>query len=159
MWRVISLQSGEEVATFTSEGFFTFHPINAFERESNDDGSVEEVVVDLITFPSAAIISGLYLNNLYANFSQVNALWVQATPQRFLLPVGEQIEAIRAGTGAKPGSLPVSALPVLAPPTPLGFYAIELPTVNPAFEGLPYRYAFAMGLTAASGNESGTMYV
>ncbi len=91
-------------------------------------------------------------------FSHVNALWEQARPQRFLLPVGEQIEAIRDGTGAKPGSLPVSSLPALAPPTPLGSHAVELPTVNPAFEGLPYRFAFAMGLTAASGNESGTMY-
>jgi len=155
VWRVVSLQSGVEVATYQSAGFFSFHHLNAFERVNASNGHTE-IVLDLISFPSTDLIQALYLDNLFANYSDVMKLWAEGRPLRYVLPI--------PNPGAKHGSHDIMArvkehplssdelraLPSLAAPVSLGDLAIELPTVNSAIEGLPYRYAYALAMPLSS---------
>ncbi len=55
--RVIDKESGELVGTGTTEPFFAFHHINAFEQDG-------ELVVDLVAYPDTGIIDDLYLDEL-----------------------------------------------------------------------------------------------
>ena len=128
-FRVVDLQSGEEVATFASqEGFFMFHHINAYEHLDASTGTLS-IVLDLIAYPDCTLIPLLSLANIRANYSEIMALWSEARTMRFILPL----------TGNTPDRiLTVPALDLNLPP-------IELPSTSPAVEGLDYRFAFAMG--------------
>ncbi|HLZ62023.1 MAG TPA: carotenoid oxygenase family protein [Ktedonosporobacter sp.] len=54
---VIRKSDGELVATYTSEAFFSFHHINAFEQGG-------DLLVDIAAYPDASLIRQLYMDNL-----------------------------------------------------------------------------------------------
>ncbi len=54
---VVSKESGEVVRRFEGEPGFSFHKINAFDREG-------EIVLDLISYPDSKMIEVLYLRNM-----------------------------------------------------------------------------------------------
>ncbi|HKV02636.1 MAG TPA: carotenoid oxygenase family protein, partial [Ktedonobacteraceae bacterium] len=54
---VIDKNDGQVIHTSTSEAFFAFHHINAFERD-------EEVIIDIASTPDSSIIGSLYLKQL-----------------------------------------------------------------------------------------------
>jgi beta,beta-carotene 9',10'-dioxygenase len=54
---VLDRQTGEVVARFDSDPFFAFHHVNAFE-----DG--DDLVVDIVAYPDADVISAFYLKRL-----------------------------------------------------------------------------------------------
>ncbi|WP_336359917.1 carotenoid oxygenase family protein [Haladaptatus sp. ZSTT2] len=54
---IIDRENGRVVATPRAPSFFTFHHVNAFEREGH-------IVVDLVAYPNPDIIDGLYLDRL-----------------------------------------------------------------------------------------------
>jgi len=56
---VIDKHDGQVIHTAKSEAFFSFHHINAFERDG-------EVIVDLATMPDASLIDSFYLQKLTA---------------------------------------------------------------------------------------------
>lgn len=57
VFHIIDKDSGQVVKTARSEPFFAFHHVNAFEEG-------DDVVVDLVAFPDAAVIDQFYLNHL-----------------------------------------------------------------------------------------------
>jgi len=54
---VIDKHDGQVIHTSTSEAFFAFHHINAFERDG-------EIIVDMATMPDASVIDSFYLKQL-----------------------------------------------------------------------------------------------
>jgi carotenoid cleavage dioxygenase-like enzyme len=54
---VVSKESGDVVRRFEAASGFSFHQINAFDREN-------EIVLDLVTYPDAQVIEVLYLQNM-----------------------------------------------------------------------------------------------
>jgi carotenoid cleavage dioxygenase-like enzyme len=56
---VVDRESGRLRGTYATEAFFTFHHINAFERDG-------ELVVDLSAYDDASVIDGLYLDRMRA---------------------------------------------------------------------------------------------
>ncbi len=54
---VIHRESGEVVARFESEPFFSFHHVNAFERG-------DDLIVDLVVYKDSSILKSYYLDNL-----------------------------------------------------------------------------------------------
>jgi beta,beta-carotene 9',10'-dioxygenase len=54
---VMSKGDGRIVGRYTSEAFFSFHHVNAFEREG-------EIIVDLSAYPDISVIGDLYLERL-----------------------------------------------------------------------------------------------
>ena len=54
---VMDKQSGEVVGQYSSDAFFAFHHINAFERDG-------DLIVDISAYPDAGIVNALYLDRL-----------------------------------------------------------------------------------------------
>lgn len=54
---VLSKDDGQLIGHFEAEPFFAFHHVNAFEQGN-------ELIVDLVTYPDAAIIEAFYLDKL-----------------------------------------------------------------------------------------------
>ena len=62
---VISRHGEGLVKTYTSDSFFCFHTINAFEKESEDgEQGGEDVVIDLIKYENADIVNAFRLKNM-----------------------------------------------------------------------------------------------
>lgn len=115
---VMNRRAGEVVADPRTDAFFTFHQVNAFERDG-------EVVVDLVAFPDADLVSGLYLDELDGQAPDA-----PGELRRYRLRTTDwRVE----GETVHPGGM-------------------ELPRVSPAVETRPYRYAYAQGTTVDRGN-------
>lgn len=74
---VLDRQTGEVVARFDSEPFFAFHHVNAFE-----DG--DDLVVDIVAYPDADVISAFYLKRLEDDASEIPF----GNLRRYRLPLG-----------------------------------------------------------------------
>ncbi len=98
---VMDKQDGRVVGRYKTEAFFTFHHVNAFERDS-------ELIVDLSAYPSPSAINDLYLDLLQEK-SRHRIHDSQSELRRYRIPLD--------------ASSPVS-YEVLAG------YGIELPTIN-----------------------------
>jgi len=53
-FQVFDRETGEHRGTYEHDAFFSFHHVNAFDRDG-------ELVVDLVAYPDSSIIDGLYL--------------------------------------------------------------------------------------------------
>jgi beta,beta-carotene 9',10'-dioxygenase len=62
---VMSKEDGRIVGRYSSSAFFSFHHINAFERD-------DEVIVDISAYPEARVIDALYLERLRGNAPDVD---------------------------------------------------------------------------------------
>lgn len=54
---MVSRKTGAVVATIKAPPFFAFHHVNAYEKGS-------EIIVDIVTYPDASIITGLTHTNI-----------------------------------------------------------------------------------------------
>jgi beta,beta-carotene 9',10'-dioxygenase len=105
---IVDRRTGHLHSRLEAEPFFSFHSVNAFERGS-------ELVVDLIAYPDAAVVSCLYLERLRAG-----AKLPLPQLRRYRLPLG----------GGE------AAYEVIAP----GF---EMPAIDRAArDARPYRYLY-----------------
>ena len=73
---VIDKHDGQVINTSTSEAFFAFHHINAFERDG-------EVIIDIASTPDSSIIGSLYLKQL----TEPQATIPRAAIVRYTLPL------------------------------------------------------------------------
>jgi carotenoid cleavage dioxygenase-like enzyme len=63
-YRVVDLREGVVRGTFEGEAMFSFHHVNAFERDG-------ELVLDLVAYDDSAVIDALYLDRLRSDDSAV----------------------------------------------------------------------------------------
>ena len=116
-FHAVDKETGREVRTASADAVFAFHHVNAFE-----DG--DDLVIDMIAYPDAAIIEQLYLARLRAG-TPITATGVLT---RFRVPLD---------------TAPVTHQ-TLAPT------ALELPRINyDACAGKPYRYVWGTGIEVA----------
>lgn len=130
-FRVISLDSGEEIARIPGPAFFNFHHVNAYHHPDNR----QKIIVDICAYDDDRIINELYLNKLRANVFPSGTGYVR----RFELDLDaktctEPNANAREGKGAHPISHSHSLVPV----------QFELGRINPRFVGKPYRYVYAV---------------
>jgi len=114
---VVELASGKLVGKYRSNPFFCFHHVNAYEEG-------DEIVVDLLAFPDPSIIQALYLEPLRHPQAEVTPVPLP-TLRRYRVPL--------AGTTVQAETLTEVSM--------------ELPRINYAYNGRPYRYAYAQGLS------------
>lgn len=71
---VLDRSTGEVITTPRVPAFFTFHHANAFERETAGDDSDNgvEIVIDLVAYENAAVLDGLYLDDLGSSRSDTS---------------------------------------------------------------------------------------
>jgi carotenoid cleavage dioxygenase-like enzyme len=121
-FHVLDRETGERVATAETDARFVFHHVNAFERRA--DGTVE-LVVDLVAYPDADVVEGLYLADAADWFDS----GTDGRLRRFRVPLdGGDVT------------------------TELLYDGCELPRIAPADRTRPYRYAYAQGAAERDGN-------
>ena len=136
-FRVISLDTGEQVARIPAPAFFTFHHINSYQSKDNN----KKITVDICAFDNPQIINDLYLNKLRVNNFPSGGGYVR----RFELDLDantcvEPNENAREPQGSHPFSHAHSLAPV----------QFELPRINPNYIGKSYRYIYAGSSTSRS---------
>ena len=126
IFHVIERSSGSRVGRFTSQPFFCFHHINAFEDEESGN-----IVVDLCGYKDATIVQELYLQHLRSG-KPVS----RSDVRRYKLPLGELREPQRTKRLSKDAEgLDHEVL----------FSGLELPQFNyGCFNGKPYRYFYLL---------------
>jgi carotenoid cleavage dioxygenase-like enzyme len=83
-FHIVSRESGEVVSRHRVPPFFTFHHVNAFEREGDGSGGGRAVVVDLVAYEDASVIDALRLRQLVATKPSLPT----GELRRFELPLG-----------------------------------------------------------------------
>ncbi|MFB6150680.1 MAG: carotenoid oxygenase family protein [Haloarculaceae archaeon] len=128
-FHVLDRDAGERVATAETDPYFVFHHVNAFEANgrAGDPGGADadELVVDLVSYPDAGVVDGLYLADAAEWFES----GADGRLRRFRLPLD--------GGGVT---------------TELLYEGCELPRVAAADRARPYRYAYAQGAAERDGN-------
>jgi len=128
-FRVISLDSGEEVARIPGPAFFTFHHINSYQTKDNP----RKIIVDVCAFDNAQLIHELYLNDLRQNQFPSGTGYLR----RFELDLDAKTCSEPNSNAREPqGSYPLSYAHSLIP------VQFELPRINPKYIGKPYRYVY-----------------
>jgi carotenoid cleavage dioxygenase-like enzyme len=107
---VLSRETGEVVAAPTASPFFTFHHVNAFRRG-------DDLVVDLVAFPGASVVTDLSL----ADLDEGSVTNLDGDLRRYRVPLD--------GDQATYGTLAAGGL--------------SLPRFCERRRGRPYRYAYA----------------
>ena len=130
-FRVISLDTGEQVARIPGPAFFQFHHVNSYQKKENQ----KKIIVDICAFDDPRIIRELYLDKLRKNIFPSGAGYLR----RFELDLDantctEPNANAREPKGNHRYSYAHSLVPVQC----------ELPRINPRFIGKPYRYVYAV---------------
>ncbi|KAI3611427.1 carotenoid cleavage dioxygenase 1 [Moniliophthora roreri] len=120
---VIDRKNGGIAAKYQSPPFFCFHQVNAF-----DDPNTDDVVIDMSVYDNITVLDTLYVDKLRDPTPET--LFRLGRTRRFRLssvtaPSEETREAIVEFTASEAD-------------------AIELPTIHPAFNCKPYRYAYGI---------------
>ncbi|WP_209452205.1 carotenoid oxygenase family protein [Halosimplex halophilum] len=134
-FRVVDRDTGEVVATRTTDAWFVFHHVNAFEAGPEDAasdaatggaaGGADALVVDLVAYPDADVVEGLYLAEA--------ADWFESGRDGHL----------------RRFRVPLDGRPVTSESL---YEGLELPRVAPGDRTKPYRYAYAQGAAERDGN-------
>ncbi|XP_027217426.2 beta,beta-carotene 15,15'-dioxygenase [Penaeus vannamei] len=150
-FRVIDRRTGQEhPTTFTSDAFFTFHHINAY--ETSDD----MLVIDVSHIQSGEIVKSLYYSNLKKANDDPTKLKFDSVAKRFILPLGdvsgmpdesELLEGVpdakvenRAGDSASAKKVSDNTIHLEA--LTLNPIFFEMPRINYDYNGKQYRYAY-----------------
>ncbi len=129
-FRIISLDTGEQVARIPGPAFFAFHHINSYQSKDNK----KKIIVDICAFDDHRIINELYLNKLRENIFPSGAGYVR----RFELDLDANTCSESNANAREPkGSHCLSYAHSLVP------IQFELPRINPRFIGKLYRYVYA----------------
>lgn len=128
-FRVVDRDSGEVVAVRVADPWFVFHHVNAFEADSGsgegDGDAADELVVDLVAYPDADVVDGLYLSAAEDWFESGQ----DGQLRRFRVPLDG-------------GRVTSESL----------YEGLELPRVARGDRTKPYRYAYAQGAAERDGN-------
>ncbi|CAF2990567.1 unnamed protein product [Rotaria sp. Silwood2] len=130
-FRVISLDTGEQIAHIAGPAFFAFHHINSYQVKDNK----KKIIVDICAFDDSKFVNELFLDKLRENIFPSGAGYLR----RFELDLDANI-CIEPNTNAREpkGSHCYSYAHSLVP------VQFELPRINPKFIGKSYRYTYAL---------------
>jgi torulene dioxygenase len=120
LWYVIDRDRGGVVRKYTSDPFFAFHHINAFDEGDN-------VVVDLCTFDSHEIVNSFYLEVLRSSTAKST---IEPPPMVNRIVLAD----ISAAPVSVVGSATITKTSVL----------LDLPTVSSSRVWQPQRYAYGV---------------
>jgi len=145
---VVNKHTGEVVSTryLTEKTIFVLHHVNAYEVK-------DQIVVDLIAYPSPDIISNLYLDNMRNGTFEKNGHHPQLT--RYVLPIIDDIHSVSSNEElAEVAGFGGSAMRVIdsrlgdhisLEGQEIGEPGIDMPKINPEHLSKEYRYMWGCG--------------
>ncbi|CAF2838689.1 unnamed protein product [Rotaria sp. Silwood2] len=130
-FRIISLDTGEQIARIPGPPFFTFHHINSYQNEHNK----KQIIVDICAFDDPSIVNELYVNKLRQNIFPSGGGYLR----RFQLDLDtntciEPNANARQPIGIHSNSYSNSLIPV----------QFELARINPKYLTKSYRYIYGV---------------
>lgn len=138
---IIDQRTRKPVPTkFYTDPMVVFHHVNAYE----EDGCV---LFDVIAYEDSSLYQLFYLANLNKDFEEKSRLTSVPTLRRFAVPLHVDKDAEVGSNLVKVSSTTATALKekdghVYCQPEVL-YEGLELPRINYAYNGKPYRYIFA----------------
>lgn len=126
---VISRKEQRVVAKYSSEAFWCFHTVNAFEDKVSGD-----VHIDLCHYKSAAIVHDLTIEKIRSGAAQSDS---ENSPSvhRYTLPaVASHMDKKESG-GSPPGPFPVKSRQICSA-------FVELPRINPLYNMKEQQYIY-----------------
>nr|QNU40515.1 EcBCO-like7 [Palaemon carinicauda] len=161
-FRVIRRSNGEEIDTkFTSDKFFTFHQINAYE-------TADVLVVDVSAISSGEVIKSLYLDNIRKKDSDPTKQKFDSVATRYVMPLAN-IESLphneelladyseikivpedsslpsRSPSAVKTGDDEIFLKGVI-----INDMFLEMPRINYFHNGKAYKYVYGVGSESGS---------
>ncbi|KAL5337199.1 carotenoid oxygenase [Aspergillus crustosus] len=129
-WFVVDRKGGRgHVATFSSQAFFSFHAVNAFQEEG-ENGSLD-IFCDTIQFADDSVVRQLYYENVLSTRSgKPPHEGARPSLVRYRL-AGVPKTGTREGTGVAEIVKKIDGVG-------------ELPTINPSFTTKKYRYTYGI---------------
>ncbi|CAG8543312.1 10958_t:CDS:2 [Ambispora gerdemannii] len=167
LFYVISRTKKKHVSTYKSDACFAFHHINAFEDDEDN------VYIDIASYENDEILNFLNLRELREGFIKQLPL---AEIRRFAL-LNIELESVKFD--AQPQASQVEILQNTVStlftkrtpenqtsiyPYPIANYvrcsdsALELPSINPYYQRLRYRYVYGIGFSAKAAGQVGQIW-
>ena len=161
-FRVIRRSDGQEInVVYTSDKFFTFHHINAYEINSL-------LVVDTCAIESGEVIKSLYFDNLKKRDSDPSKTKFDSIATRYVLPV-EDVDELPANEELledvqeikiipedpklptrSPSAVKVNNGEIYLKGVAINEMFLEMPRINYDLNGRSYRYVYGVGTESRS---------
>lgn len=147
-WFVVDKRSAEEggrglIAKYTSDAFFAFHTINAYEeRPSTEEGSVD-IVADIVAYENMDVLGHFYLDNLASDLPQAHAYTNS-------LSSGSRPRYRRYRLPCVPASPNSGTFRAVLEYTSSHVDAFELPIISPRVVTKKHRYMYGINHTDKS---------
>ncbi|EXJ92645.1 hypothetical protein A1O3_01197 [Capronia epimyces CBS 606.96] len=146
-WFVIDKRPAEEggrglIARYTSDAFFAFHTINAYEEPSSTSEGTVDIVADLAAFDNMDVLEHFYLDNLVSDSPKVHASnhsfgsTIRPSYRRYRLP--------------SPSTAATKGAQAILEYTSNKEDAFELPIINPKLVTKKHRYMYGVCNTGKS---------
>jgi len=145
---IIDKKTGDVISTkyISDRAIFVLHHVNSYEVKN-------QIVLDLIAYPSPDIISKLYLDKMRNEDFTGNGEHPRLT--RFVLPIIEDIytaefeKELVSVSGCQASAVAVQSNQLGAYVSlegqEVGQRGIDMPSINPAYRARPYRYMWGCG--------------
>jgi torulene dioxygenase len=135
------------IATYTSDPFFCFHTINAYEEPSPDDPSKVDIVADMAQYVDMSVVHGLYYSALvperpikdWYKIQYPNSRPYFARYRLPAVPIGG--DEPKNSTFSSPSAKPRLASRIIKAPFNI---SPELPTINSHFRARKHRYVYGI---------------
>lgn len=144
-WFVVDRSAAQRgvLATYTSDPFFCFHTVNAYEEPNPKNPDEVDIVADMAAYEDMSVLHGLYLNELIPDRSYKDSYHARhpsacsylARYRLSSVPSTDKNGKIMNRNGTRIATLVSKALPAISP---------ELPTINPRYSTLPHRYVYGI---------------
>ncbi|XP_077509376.1 carotenoid-cleaving dioxygenase, mitochondrial-like [Amblyomma americanum] len=140
---VLDRTTGSVLRTrFVADPLFFFHSVNAFE----DDG---HIVFDMVAYEDASIMDRYYLDRIRNSAAEDFDPYSQGHFRRFVIPVGKANSTTEGNLVSldytEAGAYRQDNNTIWLTHEEMGLKGYDLPTINPKYQGKPYRYTYGSG--------------
>ncbi|XP_037512559.1 carotenoid-cleaving dioxygenase, mitochondrial-like [Rhipicephalus sanguineus] len=140
---VIDRNTGTVLRTrFLADPLFFFHAVNAFE----DDG---HIVFDMVAYDDASIMDRYYLDRFRNGMNEDFDPDCQGHFRRFVIPVSKAGSAMEGDlvslSYSEAHAYRRDDSTIWLTHEEMGYKGYDLPTINPKYQGKPYRYTYGSG--------------
>ncbi|KAL1428500.1 hypothetical protein MTO96_002873 [Rhipicephalus appendiculatus] len=140
---VLDRNTGNVLRTrFMADPLFFFHAVNAFE----DDG---HIVFDMVAYDDASIMDRYYLDRFRNGMNEDFDPDCQGHFRRFVIPVSKADSAMEGDlvslSYSEAHAYRRDNNTIWLTHEEMGYKGYDLPTINPKYQGKPYRYTYGSG--------------
>ncbi|XP_037289284.2 carotenoid-cleaving dioxygenase, mitochondrial isoform X1 [Rhipicephalus microplus] len=140
---VLDRNTGSVLRTrFLADPLFFFHAVNAFEEDGH-------IVFDMVAYDDASILDRYYLDRFRNGMNEDFDPDCQGHFRRFVIPVSKAHSDVEGDlvslSYSEAHAYRRDNTTIWLTHEEMGYKGYDLPTVNPKYQGKPYRYTYGSG--------------